>query len=51
MNKRLFTFGCSFTQWKWPTWADYIGINFDEYYNAGQAGSDNKHILNHILLN
>ena len=50
MNKRLFTFGCSFTRWKWPTWSDYIGINFDEYYNAGQAGSDNKHILNQLLL-
>ena len=27
--KRLFTFGCSYTIWAWPTWADYIGVNFD----------------------
>ena len=49
MNKRLFTFGCSFTSWKWPTWNDYIGLNFDEYYPLGCGGADNKNILYRLL--
>ena len=40
MNKnRLFTFGCSFTQYKWPSWANIIGLNFEKFYNFGQPGS------------
>lgn len=40
MNQtRLFTFGCSFTQYKWPSWADMIGLNFEKFYNFGQPGS------------
>lgn len=38
-TNRLFTFGCSFTQYKWPSWADIIGLNFNEFYNFGQPGS------------
>jgi hypothetical protein len=49
MNKRLFTFGCSFTSWKWPTWNDYIALNFDEYYTLGCGGADNKNILCRLL--
>ena len=45
MNKRLFTFGCSFTKWSWPTWNDYIGLSFDEYYNFACGGADNKNML------
>ena len=47
--KRLFTFGCSYTIWSWPTWADYIGVNFDAYYNFARSGSDNKNILYNVL--
>jgi len=50
MNKRFFSFGCSFTRWCWPTWSDYIGLNFDEYYNYGCGGADNKNILYRLLL-
>ena len=49
MNKRLFTFGCSFTNWKWPSWNDYIGLNFDEYYSLGCGGADNRYILYRFL--
>ena len=49
MNKRLFTFGCSFTKWSWPTWNDYIGLSFDEYYNFALGGADNKNILYKFL--
>ena len=50
MNKRFFSFGCSFTRWCWPTWNDYIGLNFDEYYSYGCGGADNKNILYRLLL-
>lgn len=41
---RLFTFGCSFTNYKWPTWADLLGQEFQEYYNFGQCGGGNLFI-------
>ena len=31
MVKRLFTFGCSFTRYYWPTWADMLGQEYDEF--------------------
>ena len=49
MNKRLFTIGCSFTYWHWPTWNDYIGLNFDEYHSLGCGGADNRYILYKFL--
>ena len=49
MNKRFFSFGCSFTKWYWPTWNDYIGLNFDEYHSYGRGGADNKNILYRLL--
>lgn len=41
---RLFTFGCSFTAYKWPTWADLLGQEFEGYYNFGQSGGGNLFI-------
>lgn len=38
---RLFSFGCSFTQYKWPTWADIMGKSFDHYENWGLMGAGN----------
>jgi hypothetical protein len=43
-NNRLFTFGCSFTKYKWPTWADIIGTNYKEFHNLGHAGAGNYYI-------
>jgi hypothetical protein len=48
-NKRFFAFGCSFTEYAWPTWADILGRNYDEYYNYGQAGAGNMYIFNSIM--
>ena len=42
--KRFFAFGCSFTYYSWPTWADFIGTQFDEYYNLGMPGCGNEFI-------
>ncbi len=47
---RLFTFGCSFTQyWRWPTWADYVGRGFDLYENWGLCGAGNSYIFNSLI--
>lgn len=44
--KRLFTFGCSFTQyWRWPTWADAMGMEYDQHQNWGICGSGNSLIF------
>ena len=47
-NKRLYTFGCSFTKYKWPTWADFIGTQFDTYENWGQPGAGNLFISTQV---
>ena len=44
VNKRLFTFGCSFTKYAWPTWADIIGTNYKTHYNLGHAGAGNYYV-------
>ena len=43
---RLFTFGCSFTSYKWPTWADILGKEFSYYENWGRSGAGNHYIFN-----
>lgn len=43
---RLFTFGCSFTQyWRWPTWADLLGRQYPLYENWGLCGAGNAYIF------
>lgn len=44
MYKRLFTFGCSFTNFYWPTWADIIGCEFapGNFYNYGLCATGNE---------
>lgn len=41
MNNRLFTFGCSFTNFYWPTWADILGREFNFFENWGANGAGN----------
>jgi hypothetical protein len=47
--KRLFTFGCSFTNYQWSTWADCLAPEFDYFENWGQAGAGNQYIFNSIV--
>lgn len=48
--KRLFTFGCSFTQFVWPTWADIIAHDLGIFYeNWGISGTGNVCIASKIL--
>jgi hypothetical protein len=46
---RLFTFGCSFTQYIWPTWADILGFHYSFYENWGRSGAGNQYIFNAII--
>lgn len=47
--KRFFAFGCSFTHYKWATWANVIAHSLDcEFYNFGKSGGGNSYIANQI---
>ena len=46
---RLFTFGCSFTNYRWSTWADCLAPEFDEFQNWGQSGGGNHYIFNSVM--
>jgi hypothetical protein len=48
-EKRLFTFGCSYTKYDWPTWVDFISINFDRTYNYGKSGAGNYYIYSKLI--
>lgn len=49
--KRFFAFGCSYTSYSWPTWADFISQSslFDEAYNFGVIGAGNQLILTRLV--
>jgi hypothetical protein len=47
--KRFFAFGCSFTNYKWPTWADIIGHDIPVYENWGEPGAGNHFIFNSFI--
>jgi hypothetical protein len=47
--KRLFTFGCSYTSYSWPTWANLLSIDYDEFYNWGLAGLGNRAIAERVM--
>jgi len=46
---RLFAFGCSFTNYRWSTWADCLAPEFDYFENWGQAGGGNHYIFNSVM--
>lgn len=46
---RLFTFGCSFTKYYYPTWADMLGLSFEEHYNYGIPGIGNRAIMERVM--
>ena len=49
--KRLFTFGCSFTNYDWPTWANIIAYDMTDvsFYNYGASGLGNV-AIQYLLL-
>lgn len=48
--KRLFTFGCSFTEYRFPTWANIASkmVPNAKFYNFGRSGGGNTLIANRI---
>lgn len=46
--KRIFTFGCSYTSYSWPTWANFLELEFDELYNYGLSGIGNQAIAERV---
>ena len=47
--KRLFTFGCSFTDYRWATWANILAYELDcEFHNFGKSGAGNQFQLAHM---
>lgn len=46
---RLITSGCSYTQYCWPTWADYLGTGYTQHIQLGRAGYDCARIARGIL--
>ena len=47
---RIIFFGCSYTQYGWPTWANVIGYDQGvEYHNFGLAGIGNVGIRHRII--
>lgn len=49
MKNRLFTFGCSLTQYMWPTWSTLLNFSdFDEVQNWGLPGIGNRAIAERI---
>lgn len=47
--QRFFAFGCSFTNYHWPTWADIIGKEIPYYENWGRMSAGNQFIFNSII--
>lgn len=48
--KRVFAFGCSFTAYRWPTWADLIAVETKvDYYNFAMSGLGNLGIMSRIV--
>ena len=46
--KRLFTFGCSYTSYSWPTWANMLEYDFDTVENWALSGIGNRAIAERV---
>lgn len=48
---RLFTFGCSFTKYIWPTWADILSKSkkYDFFENCAHPGAGNHFIFYRLI--
>lgn len=47
--RRLFAFGCSFTQYYWATWPEIVAADLDiPMYNFAECGAGNQYIANTV---
>jgi hypothetical protein len=49
IDRRLITGGCSFSQYCWPTWADYLGRHYDQHIQAGECAVDNATVARNVM--
>jgi hypothetical protein len=49
LMSNFFAFGCSFTNYRWPTWADIVGQSFSNFQNWGRSGAGNQYIYNSLI--
>lgn len=47
-NFNIFTYGCSFTSYNWPSYADILGLQY-KVYNRGTSGSGNERIFHSFM--
>lgn len=49
--KRVFAFGCSYTNYVYPTWANIVFSEMPniEHYNLGKSGAGNTYIANKVI--
>ena len=47
--RRLFTFGCSYSQYVWSMWPNVLGQSFDYTENFGKSGSGNLFIFYRLI--
>ena len=48
IKKRLFAFGCSFTHYAWPSYADFLGYEFKSFSNWAHPGLGNRAIAQRV---
>ena len=46
---KLFTFGCSFTNYNWDTWADLLAENYTNHIQHGRPGAGNQYIYFKVM--
>lgn len=46
---RFFAFGCSFTEYYWPTWANIIAKEIPDHYIYAQVGAGNFYIFQALM--
>lgn len=47
--RRLFAFGCSYTDYSFLTYADLLATSFDYYQNYGKSGCSNEYIFTKFI--
>lgn len=45
---KIFAYGCSFTSYNWPSYADILGLQYD-VVNSGSSGSSNERIFYNLM--
>ena len=46
---KLYAFGCSYTNFKYPTYFDFLSPYFNESFNFGKPGCGNRAIFNTVV--